>query len=330
MRAAGRFVAALLLVGVVAALTGCSSPPGAQPLRGDLAAHDPALVVGQHGSPSFVYSTGDPTVDGGALQIRRSLDGVHWSGAGSVWATRPAWIAEMVPGAPALWAPELLQHDGTWYLYYAVSTFGSNHSAIGLATNTTLDPTAAGYRWVDRGAVLVSQTSDPYNAIDPALVVDASGTPWMAFGSFWSGIQLVELAWPSGMRADDTPPVTIAGGRASPDAIEGSQLVRHGSRFYLFASVGFCCRGAQSTYQVVVGRSDAIDGPYLDKRGLAMLTGGGTIVLSTRGSRVGPGGESYSRGRLGFHYYDADHSGRTTLAIAPVVWGDDGWPTVRW
>ena len=330
-RSARRLVAALLVGGALAsAVTGCAGLSSEQPLRGDLAAHDPALVVGQHGSPSFVYSTGDAKVDGGALQIRRSVDGIHWRFVGSVWKTRPAWIADTIPGVPALWAPELIQHGGTWYLYYAASTFGSNHSAIGLATNTTLDPGAAGYHWVDRGAVLVSQTSDPYNAIDPALVVDGSGAPWMAFGSFWSGIQLVKLAWPSGLRADDTPPVLIAGGRASPNAIEGSQLVHHGGRFYLFVSVGFCCRGAQSTYQVAVGRSDAIGGPYLDKQGLAMLTGGGTIVLTTRGSRVGPGGESYSRGQLGFHYYDADHDGRTTLAIAPVAWGDDGWPTLQW
>lgn len=328
---ARRIVVALLLVGVLAtAITGCSGPPSPSPLSGDLEAHDPALVVGQHVSPSFVYSTGDPKVDGGALQIRQSTDGLHWSVVGSVWKSRPAWIAETIPGVPALWAPELIEHDGTWYLYYAASTFGSNHSVIGLATNTTLDPSASGYRWVDRGAVLVSQTSDSYNAIDPALVVDASGTPWMAFGSFWSGIQLVKLAWPSGMRADDTPPTTIAGGRASPNAIEGSQVVRHGGRFYLFASVGFCCRGAQSTYQVVVGRSDSIDGPYLDEKGLAMLTGGGSVVLTSRGSRVGPGGESFSHGKLGFHYYDADQAGRTTLAIAPVVWGANGWPTVTW
>ena len=331
----GKVVAALLaLSAIAAALTGCSgspvSAPVASPLRGDLAAHDPALVVGEHGAPWFVYSTGDATVDGGALQIRRSEDGIHWSPAGSVWTTRPSWIADTIPGVPALWAPELIEHAGTWYLYYAASTFGSNHSAIGLATNTTLDPSASGYRWVDRGAVLVSQTFDSYNAIDPALVIDGSGAPWMAFGSFWSGIQLVKLAWPNGMRADDTPPLTIAGGRVSPNAIEAAQLVRHDGFFYLFASVGFCCRGAQSTYQVAVGRSNTIGGPYLDRQRLAMLTGGGTILLSTRGRRVGPGGESYSRDRLGFHFYDADHTGRTTLAIAPVVWGQDGWPTVTW
>jgi arabinan endo-1,5-alpha-L-arabinosidase len=318
-----------MVVGAIAAaLTGCRGP-SAPALTGDLAAHDPALVEGAPGHPSFVYSTGDPLIDGGALQIRRSDDGVHWSRAGSVWKTRPAWIEQTVPGVPALWAPELIQHGGVWYLYYAVSTFGSNHSAIGLATNTTLDPRAAGYRWVDHGPVLVSQGSDPYNAIDPALVVDGAGHPWMAFGSFWSGIQIVPLSWPTGMPAKDAAPTTIAGGRPSPNAIEGSQLVRHGGRYYLFVSIGFCCRGADSTYQVAVGRSDSVGGPYLDEQGRAMLTGGGTVVLTSSGSRVGPGGESYSRGRLAFHFYDSDQGGATTLAIAPVEWAH-GWPVVDW
>jgi len=328
-RTARRAVAVLMVVGAIAAaLTGCRAP-SAPALTGDLAAHDPALVEGEPGHPSFVYSTGDPHVDGGALQIRRSDDGIHWSWAGSVWKTRPAWIEQTIPGVPALWAPELIRHGSVWYLYYAASTFGSNHSAIGLATNTTLDPRAPGYRWVDRGPVLVSQSSDPYNAIDPALVVDGAGRPWMAFGSFWSGIQLVRLTWPTGMPAKDAAPTTIAGGRAAPDAIEGAQLVQHRGRYYLFVSIGFCCRGDASTYQVAVGRSDSVDGPYLDQQGRAMLTGGGTVVLTTAGSRVGPGGESYSHGRLAFHFYNADRGGTTTLAIAPVKWVH-GWPVVDW
>ena len=330
MRSLGRAVAVLMVVGAIAAaLTGCSASPtrASGPLQGDLAAHDPALAVGSAGQPWFVYSTGDPAVDGGGLEIRRSDDGMHWSRVGSVFAHRPAWIAATIPDVPNLWAPELIKHGDLWYLYYAVSTFGSNHSAIGLATNSTLDPSADGYRWVDRGPVLVSQRSDPYNAIDPALVVDGSGQPWMAFGSFWSGIQLLPLSWPSGMPRAGALPVTIAGGRETPDAIEGAQLVRHGGRYYLFVSIGFCCQGVGSTYQVAVGRSDAITGPYLDEKGQAMLTGGGSVVLTSKGRMIGPGGESYSHGMLAFHYYDADVGGATTLAIRRVRWVD-GWPVI--
>jgi len=329
MRSLVRAVGLLVVAGTIAAvLTGCSASRGsAAELTGDLAAHDPALAVGSAGHPSFVYSTGDQAIDGGGIEIRRSDDGVAWTMMGTVFAHRPAWIARTIPNVPNLWAPELIQHEGIWYLYYAASTFGSKHSAIGLATNTTLDPSAHGYHWVDRGPVLVSQTSDPYNAIDPALVVDASGEPWMAFGSFWSGIQLLPLTWPSGMPRAGAVPATIAGGRESPNAIEGAQLVRHGGRFYLFVSVGFCCRGIASTYQVAVGRSDAVTGPYLDEHGQAMLTGGGSIVLSTKGRMVGPGGESFSRGMLAFHYYDADVGGATTLAIRRVRLAE-GWPVI--
>ena len=133
MRSLGRAVAVLMVVGTIAAaLTGCTgAPDGAStPLAGDLAAHDPALAVGAAGQPSFVYSTGDPAIDGGGLEIRRSDDGIHWSRVGSVFAHRPAWIATTIPNVPNLWASELIKHGEVWYLYYAASTFGSNHSAI--------------------------------------------------------------------------------------------------------------------------------------------------------------------------------------------------------
>ena len=137
----------------------------------------------------------------GSPQIRRSTDdGLTWELVGTVWdaETRPEWAYEAVPGVSNFWAPEVIEHDGTFYLYYSASTFGSNRSAIGLTTNTTLDPDDPDYAWVDQGEVLRSEPGETdYNAIDPGVITDADGTPWMAFGSFWGGIQLVELSWPS-------------------------------------------------------------------------------------------------------------------------------------
>jgi arabinan endo-1,5-alpha-L-arabinosidase len=325
---------ALAVVGVTIALSGCA-PAGVRELAGDLAAHDPALAAGDPGDPWFVYSTGDPLVDGGELQIRRSDDaGTTWRYVGPAWerADRPGWIGESVRGVANLWAPELVEHDGTWYLYYAASTFGSNHSAIGLATSPTLDPDDPDFGWVDRGPVIVSMTSDDFNAIDPGVVIDDAGEPWMAFGSFWNGIRMVPLEWPSGLRAagDDSDPLLLAGGRGSPNAIEAATIVPHDDSYYLFVSIGFCCQGSDSTYEIAVGRADEVSGPYLDRDGRPMSEGGGTVLLSTDGDRVGPGGESQSRGSLAFHFYDAARGGATTLALTPLSWDFSGWPALHW
>ena len=317
---------ALLLV---LALAGCAPAEREQQLTGDLAAHDPAIVVGQDGDPWFVYSTGGTQADG-AIQVRRSDDGVQWDYAGVVWKERPAWIGDSIRGVGPLWAPELIEHEGVWYLYYAASTFGSNHSAIGLATNTTLDPADPDYEWVDKGPVQESKTSDDFNAIDPGIVVDKDGTPWMAFGSFWSGIRMVELEWPSGMRADSTSePLRLADRGVPPNAVEAPTIVPHNGDYYLFVSWDNCCQSVNSTYKIVVGRSETVAGPYLDRDGIPLLNGGGTVLLSTDGDRIGPGGESASNGYLAFHYYDGAASGAPRLAISRIDWDADGWPVIR-
>lgn len=314
-------------LGLLALLAACASPRPLD-LSGDLVAHDPALVVGEPGEPWFVYSTGGSAADG-AIQVRRSEDGRQWDYAGVVWKERPAWIAESVRGVGPLWAPELVEHEGTWYMYYAASTFGSNHSAIGLATNSTLDPLDPAYEWIDRGPVLESLTSDDFNAIDPGIVEDADGTPWMAFGSFWSGIRMVELEWPSGMRAaPSAEPLRLADRGVPPNAIEAPTIVEHDGDYFLFVSFDSCCQGLNSTYNIAVGRADDVAGPYVDRAGVPLLDGGGTVLLATDGSRIGPGGESASNGYFAYHYYDGDAAGAPRLAISRIDWDAEGWPVV--
>ncbi|MEP6480272.1 MAG: arabinan endo-1,5-alpha-L-arabinosidase [Rhodoglobus sp.] len=326
MRAASALastIAALFLL----ALAGCSATPPELTLSGDLAAHDPALVAHADGGDWYVYSTGSAAGDGN-IQIRSSPDGRDWSYVGEVWPNKPDWIVATIPGVTNLWAPDLTEHDGTWYLYYAASTFGSNHSVIALATNTTLDPNSPDYRWVDRGPVLESQKSDDFNAIDPGVAVDADGDPWMAFGSFWSGIRMVPLHWSDGKLADEAEPLRLADRLTPPNAIEGASIIAHDGWYYLFVSRDSCCRGVHSTYNMAVGRSQQITGPYEDRDGVSMLANGGTILLATDGSVIGPGGESASGGYLAFHYYDGDNGGATHLEIRPITWGPDGWPSI--
>ncbi|WP_223214995.1 arabinan endo-1,5-alpha-L-arabinosidase [Microbacterium ureisolvens] len=317
-------VAALTLA---APLVACA-PAGSWQLTGDLATHDPALA--KDGDEWFVYSTGSGTVADGNIQVRSSTDGRTWRYAGEVWEEKPAWLREEVNGVDNLWAPELVEHDGTWYLYYSASTFGKNTSVIALATNATLDPGDPDYEWVDRGAVIASTSADDFNAIDPGVATDDDGTPWMTFGSFWSGIRMVELAWPSGLRAGDGEPLRIADRQVPPNAVEAPYLVEHDGDWFLLVSFDSCCRGADSTYRIAVGRADAPTGPYLDREGVPLLEGGGSILLESDRSRVGPGGQSVAHGVLAFHWYDADLGGQFRLGLAPLEWDAEGWPVASW
>ncbi|MET4157218.1 arabinan endo-1,5-alpha-L-arabinosidase [Agromyces sp. PvR057] len=327
--ATSRVAAALLAVGLLGGLTACSAGGGVWEASGDLATHDPALARDDDGT-WWVYSTGNGTVADGNIQIRSSSDGKAWRYEGEVWDEKPEWLTDAVKGVDNLWAPELVEHDGTWYLYYSASRFGRNTSLIAVATNTTLDPDDPDFEWVDGGAVIGSTTADDFNAIDPGVVVDEQGTPWMAFGSFWSGIRMVELSWPTGLRADDAEPLRIADRGAPPNAIEAPYLVEHDGDWFLLVSRDACCQGAKSTYNIAVGRADAATGPFLDRDGVPLLEDGGTPLLETDGARVGPGGQSVADGVLAFHYYDADAGGAFRLALASIDWDDEGWPVVRW
>ena len=109
-----------------------------------------------------------------------------------------------------IWAPDIAFVDGEYRLYYSISTFGSNRSAIGLATSKTLDPDAKDYRWEDQGMVVMSTKNSDFNAIDPNLIVDAEGRHWLALGSFWSGIKLFPLNPETGKPEPGTEPYSIA------------------------------------------------------------------------------------------------------------------------
>ncbi|GAB3205055.1 arabinan endo-1,5-alpha-L-arabinosidase [Marinactinospora thermotolerans] len=324
---AAALAAAVLTVSPLAPAHAAPQPRAADRLDGDVRVHDPALVKGEAGEDWYVFSTGDPAVGDGNIQIRSSPDGRTWTYEGTVWADKPAWLAEEIPGVTNLWAPEVYEHDGTYYLYYSASTFGSNRSLIGLATNTTLDPRDPDYAWIDRGKVTESFPGDDYNAIDPGVVEDAEGTPWMAFGSFWSGIRMLRLHWPDGKpAAGQGEPLRIADRGEPPNAIEAPYIVERHGWYYLFVSLDSCCQGSASTYRIAVGRSRAVTGPYHDRDGRPLLAGGGTVILASSGSRIGPGGQSVSGGYLAYHYYDADAGGDFRLGLRPLRWSPDGWP----
>lgn len=294
-------------------------------LTGDIInVHDPSII--KHGDFFYIFSTGR------GIPIRRSNDLKHWKTIGRVFDTPPAWTSEKVPGFKGhIWAPDIHFVNGKYYLYYSISTFGHNGSCIGLATNRSLDPKDPNYRWIDQGVVVRSiKDRDNWNAIDPNLAQDETGNYWLSFGSFWTGIKLVKIDPDTGKPPENPPNLIPLAQRTRPTAIEAPFLVRHAGFYYLFVSFDQCCKGADSTYKIMVGRSKQIQGPYMDRAGRAMLKGGGTLLLASHGNCRGPGHNSVikegDKHWLVHHMYDADNDGRRTLQIRPIIWADDGWP----
>jgi arabinan endo-1,5-alpha-L-arabinosidase len=290
-------------------------------LQGQTFIHDPSTIL-RGGDRFYVFGTGP------GVSIKSSTDLIQWTNESSALNIPPAWTTNLVPGYRGYaWAPDVIRMNGQYYLYYAVSRFGKQVSAIGLATNPTLNPASPNYGWVDRGPVIQSTNGSPYNAIDPGLFSDADGKLWLVFGSFWKGIFLTQLDAETGLRGGTDVPLHRL---AWSEAIEAPALTRHGEFYYLFVNWGVCCRGTNSTYEVRVGRSKAVTGPYLDRDGRNLVDGGGTMFLESTGPFIGPGHVSVFRDGdadgFSYHYYDAESRGRSRLAIGRLRWTDDGWP----
>lgn len=290
----------------------------------DIRAHDPSTLIECDGE-YWIFHTGR------GIPSWRSRDLVTWREGPRVFEQPPAWVAEAVPENrhASFWAPDLIRVGGRYLLYYSVSSFGKKTSAIALATNPTLDPASPAYRWVDEGIVVRSGPATNFNAIDPALFRDRDGRLWMSFGSYWSGLKLVELDPATGRQvAPETTPHALAHARS----IEAVFIHRHGEHYYLFLNHGWCCRGVNSTYHIRVGRSPALTGPYVDRDGRPLLEGGGTLLLGSEGPFIGPGHAGIvsvgGKEWFGCHFYDATQQGRATYALRPLTWDAGGWPVV--
>ena len=324
-------------------------------------ARDPVII--EAGGTYYMFHTGR------GIAVRTSDDLQTWSERSRVFDETPAWVKEKIPDFHGgMWAPDIYEKDGTYYLYYSVSEMGKNNSAIGVATATSLDSSSDDFGWTDHGPVIESvPTRDFWNAIDPH-VIEAGGEHWMSFGSYWSGIKLVKLAenltelaepqqwhaiaarhrsWAMDPRtaggAAELDPTRAEGERWVNDrrtkqesAIEAPNIFQRGDWFYLFVSWDRCAAGLDSTYKVVVGRSKRIEGPYLDETGQDLLWGGGTLVTrgldnSTRWVAAGHSDVYSEDGTdyLTLHGYDKLDDGRNRFIIKPITWDDLGWPSVE-
>ncbi|MGC4892273.1 family 43 glycosylhydrolase [Micromonospora sp. DT31] len=301
-----------------------TTPPGPTPpatypqparVAGDVGVHDPTVVRRPDGT-YLVAHTGDN------IALKTSADRITYRDAGVVFPGGAPWTSTYTGGARNLWAPDLSYRNGRYHLYYSASTFGSNRSAIFLATSTT----GTSGSWTNEGLVVESRTSDTFNAIDPNLTVDDQGRWWLTFGSFWSGIKMIQIDPATGRRLG----TTMHGLAAYAPGIEAPVLVRRGPWYYLYVSFDRCCQGAASTYRVMVGRSANPTGPFVDRAGRDMLAGGGTQILASHGSVHGPGHQAVladTDGDLLFYHYYADN-GASLLGINRIGYDAAAWPYV--
>ena len=198
---------------------------------------------------------------------------------------------------------------------------------IGLLVGRSLDPQSPDYGWTDAGPVVWSDGIEDSNAIDPGLFLDPKdGRLWMTYGSYFGYIRLVELDPKTGQRLHpDRKPINVAINS------EASIMIAHDGWYYLLVTHGSCCQGANSTYNIRMGRSRNVTGPFIDNMGIDMLEGGGKLFAGSSGRFVGPGhfglldlGQGVQKFSL--HYEaDLDRGGSSVLDIRPLLWRD-GWP----
>ncbi|MEX2601327.1 MAG: arabinan endo-1,5-alpha-L-arabinosidase [Balneolaceae bacterium] len=301
--------------------------------------HDPVMTKQDH--TWYLFGTGR------GITVYASTDMENWERLDPVFPETPAWTEEIVEGGTYhLWAPDIAWHNGNYYLYYSVSAFGRNTSAIGVLSNPTLHPDDPEFEWTDHGQVVRSIPGrDMWNAIDPNIAFDDEGTPWMTFGSFWMGMKLVRLN--ENMTEIDRNPqewhTTAArhrywklderdAGDEQNSTIEAPFIFKKNGYYYNFVSWDRCCIGEESTYKVVVGRSREITGPYLDKEGERMVHGGGSLVLQGDENYAGIGHNSAytfdGKDYLVAHAYDLNDEGRSKLIILEMNWDENDWPVV--
>lgn len=296
--------------------------------------HDP--VMAKEGDTYYVYSTGP------GITFYSSKDMINWTPEGRVFKGQPVWAKKAAPTFDDhIWAPDVQFHNGKYYLYYSVSGFGKNTSGIGVTVNKTLNPRSPDYKWEDQGMVLQSVPNrDDWNAIDPNVIEDGKGNAWMSFGSFWSGLKLVKLnqnwtglAEPQEWHAIASRYNGAASEKAGPGEIEAPYIFKKGDYYYLFVSFGLCCKKADSTYHVMVGRSKEVTGPYVDKNGVDMMKGGGSLLIAGDKDWRGLGHNSAytfdGKDYLVLHAYETADNYLQKLKIMEMKFDAAGWPSVE-
>lgn len=260
------------------------------------------------------------------ISIKASKDLINWETVGTAFkGSDPPWLREEVPGY-GIWAPGVYKIKDKYYLYYCISTAGSQNSAIGLAENITLDHTSPDYKWVDKGMVIRSFTGDDYNCIDPNIITDEKGEVWLTFGSYWNGIYQRQIDPDTGYLLESNPePYHIAKRFANNGAIEAPYIIKREEYYYLFTAFN----PMNNSYHNRVGRSTSAHGPFADRDGKPMLEGGGTAVTQGLPELMMPGHASVFLDDDGQYYLVSEYFRKDSpsiMLIGTILWDDEGWP----
>ncbi len=267
--------------------------------------HDPSAIVKCDGK-YYTFGTG-----GGGLI---SEDGWVWNSG----AVRPGGGA----------APDAIKIGDRYLVAYSQTGGGArigHRGAIYTMWNKTLDPNSPDFAYTEPVTVATSNGFEDCDAIDVGLLMGPDGRLWCTYGTYFGYIRMVELDPKTGARVEGNEPVDVA------ISCEASVPIYKDGWYYLLATHGSCCDGANSTYNIVVGRSKNPTGPFIDNMGRDMVDGGGKLVHASEYRRIGAGHfglivEEEGFEKMSFHYEaDLDLSGRSTLAIRPILW-ENGWP----
>ena len=310
--------------------------------------HDPSIVRRSSDGTYYRFATGGGVAihSGSSIQGPWTYQGyalasgskISNSGADDIWVRLQLHLDVMLhhTKTDVHQAPDVHQIGSTYYMYYSVSSFGTQDSVIGLATSTTMDVGS----WTDHGSIgISSNSSKSYNAIDPNLIAVGSSY-YMNFGSFWH--DLYQAPMKTTPTAASGSAYNTAYNASGNHGIEGSYMINYSGYYYLFFSSGQCCNYDTSKpapggeYKIMVCRSQTAIGNFVDQNGKSCLTqNGGSIVLQSHGTVYGPGGQGvYDDPQLGwvvyYHYVDttigyADADKR--LGVNKLAWSN-GWPTV--
>ena len=297
----------------------------ANPLKGDIRVHDPVMI--KEGDTYYIFHTGK------GISIKTSKDKIHWKNAGRVFDSShlPAWHKIDIPNQDgSLWAPDIHYSNEKFYLYYSVSAWMNFNSSIGLSTNTTLNAADPKYKWVDEGQVIgYKNGGEGVNVIDPNFIAEKNGREWLFYGSYKAGLRAVELDPSTGKLLKD-PPENIV---ITKSLGEGVFVIKGPQYYYIFASRGICCKGLQSTYQIVIGRSKAITGPYLNKEGASWIDNKYSLFLAGDSTEPGRGHNGFfTEGDSTFivyHAYTRSANGASLLNIKPLYIDKEDWPTIE-
>lgn len=268
--------------------------------------HDPSTIAFSDGK-YFTFGTG-----GGGLI---SEDGWTWHGG----AKRPGGGV----------APDVIKIGDRYYMTYARGgggMSGGHASNVYVMWTKSLDPNSPDFKFNDESIVASSDGVEDCDAIDPAFLLDpTTGRLWLSYGTYFGYIRMIELDPKTGKRMAGNEPVNVA------IDMEATALLYRDGWYYLLGTHGTCCDSANSTYNIRVGRSKNVLGPYVDHMGVPLLKGGGKLVVAASGRFVGPGhfglldlGDGVEK--FSCHYEaDLDRGGRSVLDIRPLLW-KDGWP----